>query len=277
MTFNVRGAFAEDGVNTWRQRASMVITLMQRYRPDVVGFQEVHQANLETFRAHLPNYDFFPGKPYDFPERHAYNAIFWRQSAFHLLDAASFYLSPRPQVAWSVGWDAALPRSAAWVKLAHRESGVSFGLMNVHFDHFGKTARQESGKLVRERLDALCGTDLPAILTGDFNANAGRTAVSNPSHSLHQSFLASGYVDCFLAAGYTDSQTTYSFHGFQGADYRAADFHNAQRIDWILTHNGRYHPHTLSCQIIRDADPPRYPSDHYPLLAELDFIPAEHP
>ena len=41
------------------------------------------------------------------------------------------------------------------------------------------------------------------------------------------------------------------------------------RVDLILTHAGATAFQTTSCTIVRDAQPPLYPSDHYPVVAEL--------
>ena len=41
------------------------------------------------------------------------------------------------------------------------------------------------------------------------------------------------------------------------------------RVDWILTRDGTRHLHTSSSTIVRDAAPPLYPSDHYPVVSEL--------
>lgn len=44
------------------------------------------------------------------------------------------------------------------------------------------------------------------------------------------------------------------------------------RCDWILTRDGACSFKVHSCEVLRDATPPIYPSDHYPVLAELTLI-----
>ncbi|HRF98947.1 MAG TPA: hypothetical protein PLZ51_27240, partial [Aggregatilineales bacterium] len=58
-----------------------------------------------------------------------------------------------------------------------------------------------------------------------------------------------------------------TFHNFLGEAYPPL----AVRIDWILVGGGTKQFTTHSCDIIRDAEPPIFPSDHYPILAELSL------
>lgn len=288
MSFNVRGAFSQDGVNLWSERAPLNVAVIEQHAPDVIGFQELHAANLETYQHQLAAYDYFLGPPYDFKKRHAYNAIFWRKERFDLLTSGGFYLSETPDIAWSKGWDAALPRTAVWLTLNDKLSNLPFLIINAHLDHRGVQARQKSGQLIQQRAAELSKGKLPIFVTGDFNSNAWWPAtVQLPQVELtvqqmpnaqpdkiHQAFLYNDYQDCFLAAGNVDSIDSYTFHGFQGTNYQPQQFHLALRIDWILFHDSRQQVHIHKCQIVRDAAPPRFPSDHYPLMATVTLTPT---
>ena len=65
------------------------------------------------------------------------------------------------------------------------------------------------------------------------------------------------------------------FHGFQGRSYFGLEWGGAVfwRVDWIMLRPGkqpgRQPVQTLSCTIVRDAEPPVYVSDHYPVVTEL--------
>jgi len=163
MTFNVRGAFSQDGDNIWQERAALNVAVIHKHSPDVLGFQELHAANLKTYQHQLSSHDYFLGQPYDFKERHAYNTIFWRRERFNLLANGSFYLSQTPKLAWSTGWDAALPRTAVWLKLFDKQTNLSFLLINTHLDHRGVQARKESGELIRQRAAELSQDQLNQI------------------------------------------------------------------------------------------------------------------
>jgi exonuclease III len=43
------------------------------------------------------------------------------------------------------------------------------------------------------------------------------------------------------------------------------------RIDWILVRGGELPAQVHSSDIVHDARPPLYPSDHFPVVAEVTF------
>lgn len=78
-------------------------------------------------------------------------------------------------------------------------------------------------------------------------------------------------MDAYRAAGHADSAAASTFHGLHGDAYFALEWGDEAfwRIDWILTHAGATGLQATSCTIVRDAQPPIYPSDHYPVVAEF--------
>ena len=56
MTFNVRGAFSEDGPNAWPRRRSLAIRVVRCANPDLIAFQEANLLNLEDFDRALEAY-----------------------------------------------------------------------------------------------------------------------------------------------------------------------------------------------------------------------------
>jgi len=151
--------------------------------------------------------------------------------------------------------------------------------------------RKKSGQLIRQRAAELSEATLPVFIIGDFNSNAWWPSATqlpqiDPANhqmpnaqpdNMHQDFLSGNYQDCFLAAGNADSLKSYTFHGYQGAKYMPQQFHMALRIDWILFHDSLKQVMVHACQIVRDGAPPRFPSDHYPLLAEVALSPFFSP
>lgn len=275
MTFNIANAIntEDDGENAWEKRESLNVETIKHYAPDLIGFQQLDQGNLETYREQLADYQWALGEPTDEPELHAYNAIFWRPQRLDCLEAGSFYFSETPDQ-WSLGWDAAYVGALSWVRFRIIESGEMVLHLNTHLDHIGEQARQESIKLALQRLSELRQTTLPVIFTGDFNCNPW-----SPGYRIHVEttftdecyhlLRAAGFVDTFLATGGEDSEAAFTFHGFEGDRYWAARHHMAGRIDWILTMDGRQRLRTQRYILARDQEPPVYPSDHYPVIADL--------
>ena len=117
-----------------------------------------------------------------------------------------------------------------------------------------------------ERVARLQAAGLPAVLTGDFN--------DNPDSEPYRIFGENGFADSFLAAGNRDGADS-TFHGFEGAGYDPLRWGGDEpfwRVDWILTRDGARRVETRDCAIVRDAEPPAYPSDHYPVVADVLLV-----
>lgn len=279
MTFNIRGSFyAHDGANIWEHRAPLNIETILRYAPDLIGFQEVHTGNLATYRERLPQYDAILGPETDEPDLHDYNAIFWDPARLELLRSGGFYLSATPE-RWSRDWDAVNVHAATWAAFRIRETGISFLHLNTHPDHIGEVSRVEGSKLILRRIDEMRADTLPVIVTGDFNSNPwspgyrGSVDSTFTDRSYHI-LRAHGFEDPYLAAGNEDCEAAHTYHGFEGEGYSWAQHHLAGRIDWILTLDGAQRLRTTSCTIARDHAHPLYPSDHYPVIADLTMTGA---
>jgi endonuclease/exonuclease/phosphatase family metal-dependent hydrolase len=250
MSFNIRGTQLSivDGVNAWKNRRKLNIATIQKYAPDIVGFQEAQKGNMEAYAKAFPEYSSFRGLAANRPLKNEYNPIYWKASRFSQVDTGQFYLSPTPEKK-SLGWDSSLIRVATWVKLRELASDTLFFVLNTHFPHEGSLheTRHHCAKLILEKVNAIAG-DVPVIVMGDFNAL--------PDSAAYQSFLEAGFSD-----SYTGAESVYTFHGFKGEDHSRV----GERIDWIFIK----HFSTVDCQVITDAEPPIFPSDHYPVMAIL--------
>ncbi|MFZ6028888.1 MAG: endonuclease/exonuclease/phosphatase family protein [Chloroflexota bacterium] len=267
MTFNIRGAPEGDGPNAWEHRARLNTHTIRRYMPDLIGFQELQPENLATYQLHLPEYRFLLGRPSNRSERMLYNTIAWKPDLLEMVENSGFYLSQTPYQ-WSVGWDAARVRVANWAQFRILRHPIEFMHINTHFDHIGEQARQEGARAVIKAINNLHSRLLPVILTGDFNCPAADGDGSETSSPAYRLLRGEGFEDCYLLGGYAANGSSGTFHGFQGADFPAST-----RMDWIMTLDGEYNIKTRFCQIIQDAAPPLYPSDHYPVLANLQIQP----
>jgi endonuclease/exonuclease/phosphatase family metal-dependent hydrolase len=253
MTYNIRGALYDDGANSWPYRAPLNVRLLQQHTPDLIGFQEVHQENLAIFQENH-GYTQLRGTPYNDHAPFQYTSIAFNTQHLRLLDSGGFWLSETPEV-HSRSWDTSCIRSATWAKLEWLEIGVTFLHLNTHLDHISELARVEGTKLI---LQYLGKTNLPMVVTGDFNCP--------PKSAAYRLFEEHGFEDAYSLAGHRDVRWTY--HGYQGQAFtpHTLDF---DRIDWILLRNWPGNMHVESCMILEDADPPLYPSDHYPVFVKI--------
>ena len=274
MTFNIRGAdSAQDGVNAWENRASLNVRTILDHAPDLIGFQELQAGNLATYEAPLSEYRWVLGPATSPKEEVAFNPIFWRRERFQRVDSGGFWLNETPGRP-SLGWDAAVDRGATWVRLACRRCGVELLYVNTHLDHRGERARTEGVKLILRQVERLGGQATPVTLTGDFNCSAprvGESAAGEPGPDPYRLLIEGGFVDAYLAVRTKESGTANTFHRFQGEAFVPWNPQLSMRIDWIMTRDGRQRWRGGSCSILRKHRRPLYPSDHYPVLADLDL------
>lgn len=260
MTFNIQGATSpEVGPNSWQSRAALNVKTIQRYEPDLIGFQEMQCGNWDTYQEELANYGRVAGIRYGHDER---SSIFWNSSRLALIESGEFWLSRTPDRP-SYDWEADQTIGVTWVKLQCVTRGFRLLHLNTHLDHKSALSRSEGSKLIVERVTAL-QDGMPVILTGDFNCNP-----TSPPYSI---LKEAGFVDTYRASGNSDGEVS-TFHGFEGSIYSALCWGPEPfwRVDWILTRNGVQKVSTMSCVVVRHAEPPVYPSDHYPVVAELLF------
>jgi endonuclease/exonuclease/phosphatase family metal-dependent hydrolase len=246
MTFNVRSVSARDGVNTWKNRAALNVRVIRAQAPDLIGFQEVQEAHLDVYREELSDYCYHLG-----PD--ATCAIFWSATRFALEASGGFYLSTTPDRR-STSWNASCARVATWVRLRAGQSRTALLHVNTHLDHVSREARIEGMNLILRWL-AGDGGGAPVVLTGDFNAPD-----DTPPYGL---LAAAGFADT-----YANRPEVHTFHRFQGETFVPV-VPVMLRLDRILTRDGEARLRTEGCAIVTDADPPLYPSDHYPVVASL--------
>lgn len=263
MSFNVRGSFRDPGTkNSWRNRAASNIAAIERYAPDLIGLQEAQRGNLGAYRKHLPRYALIRGPEYGNVIPHDFNAILFDPGRLGVLDSGGFWLSETPE-RHSRSWETRVVRSATWALFNVLGTELSILHLNTHLDHVSARARREGSKLIVRRTAEIshrANPEPPIIVTGDFNSRPGSTTYSN--------FVDAGFVDTYLTAGNREGENT--FHAFRGARYRDAHpGRGPRRIDWILLKDPHERMRVKSHKIIRDEISGLYPSDHYPILAEL--------
>jgi endonuclease/exonuclease/phosphatase family metal-dependent hydrolase len=243
--------------DVWANRADFNVATIKRYNPDIIGFQEFDAGHWATYNKHLADY-----ANYGVQEAIG-TVIFWKSARFSCTDCGYFWLGDDP-AQQQADWGAEDPLSAAWVLLTDRDSGEQFLLLNTHFDDGSEESRVKSSQLVLSRIEQITlEKTLPVLVLGDFNCN--------PWSPTYQYFLKAGFVDTFRAAGHGDSAASSTYHGFHGKTYFALEWGDQAfwRVDWILARSGLQPLQITSCTIVRDAAPPVYPSDHYPVVTEM--------
>ncbi|NKB70478.1 MAG: hypothetical protein GKR89_25695 [Candidatus Latescibacteria bacterium] len=279
MSFNIAGGYDDDEPgNAWTTsgRAELACQVIEAIAPDLIGLQEAEWPNFATFGRELAEYDSFQG-PHAEDTPHLYNPIYWRRGRLCPLARGGFWLSEMPE-RHSGSWDTAEIRAATWVRFRHLESGREFLYVNTHLDHISEAARVGGAKLLEGWLEANVQDGDLQLLAGDFNSNPWRPQVepgagagSTFTDEIHRFFLACGFVDCFLEAGLQDGPDSNTYHGYEGAAYDLRGHHLAWRLDWILLRGAREEVKINGCAVVRHHQGALYPSDHYPLWADLTW------
>ncbi len=255
MTFNIRWAEAEDGANNWSHRRTILTDAVRAYAPDVVGTQECLEFQAEFIAQTLPEYRWIGvGCAADGTDEMP--AIFYRKAILSPIETGVFWLSETPEVPGSKSWETRCIRMATWARFRHIPTDTTFYYFNTHLDHKSEEARANGAKLLVKRAAKLAG-DFPVIVTGDFNAPAG---TSEP----WRIFTDKGYKDAWLEAGKRiGPEGTFGRFGAP----REGD---TNRIDWILL---RGHFQAADCETVLYNEDGWYPSDHYPVVANLILTP----
>lgn len=250
-TFNVRGDFAKDApANSWKDRADKVVALIDFHEFGVFGVQEADDNQLADMKNGLPTYEMVKDASH---KGLSALAIFFKKENFELLKSGSFWLAP-DQKSTEKAWDAKYPRGCTWVNLRDKKTGKVFYYFNTHLDHVGVLARANSTILIAEKMKEFGGADVAAAVGGDFNFDQ-----FDDNYPKIQA--SSGLVDAYIIAQkkYTPNGT---FNGFN------ITRNGIERIDHIfLTKNAN----VLRYGILTDNFGGKFPSDHFPVVIDVDF------
>ena len=199
MSFNIRYGTAKDGDNHWDHRREFLLETIRGFNPDLLGTQETLKFQRDWLAEQLDGYAVLGVGRNDGVDDGEMMALYYRRGRFELLDSGHFWLSETPDVVGSKSWDSSLPRMVTWVRLQDRRQsdGRPLLFLNTHFDHMGRTAREESSRLLRRKAATL-GAESSIVVTGDFNAAAD----SEPYVALFSDSegAASPLVDSFRAS-----------------------------------------------------------------------------
>jgi len=252
MSFNIRLDTENDGINQWNNRKEFVANHIAFYAPAFLGVQEALPNQMDYLTENLTGYNPIGVGREDGKRKGEFSAIFYRPQEQELLCSGTFWLSETPDVV-STGWDAALPRVCTWGMFKSKESKKRVLVMNTHFDHVGKTAREKSVELILLKAKELSGgKNVPVILMGDLNLEPETTAIQLVSNQLQDSRLAAGDQAFGPEGTFTGWKTTES---------------PTRRIDYIFYSENEF---TLKQYgVLSHVRNQQHASDHLPVFVRL--------
>jgi len=272
MSFNIRYGTANDGENHWKNRRDMVFDLLRNHKSDVVGLQEALKFQIDEIIKAVPMFGMVGVGRDDGKTKGEYCAILYNRERLAVGQSGTFWLSDTPDVPGSITWGNDCTRICTWTRFVEKNSGKAFYVYNLHLDHVSQPSREKSVVLVAERIGQRKNKE-PFVITGDFNAGEnnpailflkGKAALDNRMGGQSKNPLA--VVDTFRVL-HPDAKDVGTFNQFKGN--RKGD-----KIDYIFTTPD---VKVLEAAILRDNINGRYPSDHYPVKAELGFGSSDFP
>jgi endonuclease/exonuclease/phosphatase family metal-dependent hydrolase len=256
MSFNVRLASAQDGENAWDKRRELFFETIEKFQPDLIGFQEVLAVQYDAIAERMKDHAFSGVARDDGRRKGEWSSIGYRKDRFTVVASGTFWLSEQPTVPGSKSWDAALTRICSWARLRETATGREFVYANTHFDHRGVVARREAARVLSEQLNPIAA-GVPAILTGDFNITEDNPAYAALVRPARPEWIH--WIDSYRALHPQRRPDEASFNGFKGTV-------EGSRIDFIF-HTAHFT--ATAAAIDRSSRDGRYPSDHYPVTAVL--------
>lgn len=250
MTFNLRLNVESDGENAWPHRTKAVAEAIRHHDADIIGIQEGLHGMLTDLESLLPEYAWI-GEGREGGSQGEYSAILYKTSKWNVKASGHFSLSDHPEQLGAMSWDTAHPRMCTWVAL-ESHAGEGFAMFNTHLDHISEEAQQKGMELIRQRMKKLQDeTGLPVVLTGDFNVRPGNAVV--------QGLEQDGYRNAYSILYQANQDVGATYHNFQGGE-------EGEPIDYIFVSPDLQIQHVL---VDRERYDGRYPSDHYPVIAEV--------
>lgn len=252
MTFNLRSDSVFDGKNRWNKRKEVVYEILDKYECDIIGLQEVTFKMRLDLESHLDRYHII-GQPRTkkFFAEHNNLLISKRHK---ILEEETFWLSNQPNKIGSSIWYSIFPRICTTAKI-QLENGVVVRVYNTHLDCYLSPARKYGLKKILDYIEKQQEIEkLPVILMGDFNAN--------PSHRMIKGFLDGELNNQRFVAVQEYDRSMYN----KATMSRFKDREKGMHLDYIFV-SPEYE--VVHAQIIKDNINGRFPSDHYPLFADI--------
>ncbi len=255
MSFNIRYGTADDGENRWALRKDVVVETVKAYGPALVGLQECLGFQAEYLVEQLPEYRWFGvGREADGSGERM--AVLYRADVLNPLETGNLWLCETPNVPGSSSWNSACNRMVTWGKFYRHGDRRMVYFFNTHFDHKSEEARRGAARVLSEQIERIAG-DAAVIITGDFNAVA-------ESSVPWKTLIDAGFTDTWLSASKQDGPSV------TWSAFKAPETGVNRRIDWVLTRGPLVARHCETVIFNRDG---RYPSDHFPVFAEIGFAP----
>lgn len=248
-TYNLRVDTDYDQEWQWHYRSEAVCSLIDYYDWDVLAIQEVRPSQFADL-AKLAQYASVTAER-DGDGLGEGIGLYYQKDTFELLASGSFWLSLTPTEP-SIHPEAAYSRLCVWAVLQEKKN-PPFLVITTHLDNISEMARFEGMKVIFEQLaDQI--ERYPVLLMGDLNAE--------PTERVHR------YLERHFRNAKEHGQKPH--HGPKGSYQNfiyTLPWQELEEIDYIYTKGFT----VVKTACLTDSCDRRFPSDHFPLEAEVQF------
>ncbi|MBQ6222839.1 MAG: endonuclease/exonuclease/phosphatase family protein [Solobacterium sp.] len=245
MTFNLMNRLTSA---SFHRRASGILELIRTYDPDILGIQEFCDYMLEDLDSLTDTYTMIGAargaRPSFANER---NCVLVRKGMFKVLDSHTYWLSKTPDIPGSRLTGSMFPRIVTMVTLQDKHH--MFTVANTHLDHMFEYVRVSQAEILGDLLNEANDGEM-TILTGDFNTILSQRTLRTLTEK-------TGLRD---VSPYNPTATIRSIIRLAGNRYSP--------IDHILVSKKA---HVMQAKIITSMFMGSYPSDHFPVVAEIEL------
>jgi endonuclease/exonuclease/phosphatase family metal-dependent hydrolase len=264
-SFNIRFGSADDGPDSWPLRRDRVVEMIGDLDADVVGVQEALSFQIRELLDACPRYAATGVSREDGRTDGEASPILFDRARYTLAEAGTFWLSDTPDEVGTNTWGAACNRVCSWARLVDLSTGEAFVVLNTHWDHVSQVAREKSAALIRARAGSIASGDR-VIVMGDLNSAEGNPALA--------ALLGDGDDDAQgdgTAVRLVDTYRVLQPDGPAGTftGFRVDSDGGERKIDYVLAGPGW---RVRGAGIDRRLVDGRYPSDHFPVWAELEPV-----
>lgn len=251
-TYNIRFDNPGDHGNLWKDRLPHLVSLVNFHEIAILGTQEGLHHQLEDIATNL-GFKFTGAGRDDGAKGGEHSAIFYNPEKFTLLQNGDFWLSETPSKP-SVGWDAAMNRICSFAQFQTKE-GAKFWVFNAHYDHVGQKAREESSKLIMDKIKELNSEGEPVVFMGDLNVT--------PDNNAYQTIVQAQFLnDSYDITELAPHGPIGTFNAFNW------DMMPDRRIDYVFVSEQLT---VKKYAVLSDNYGKKYPSDHFPVFATIKF------
>lgn len=248
ISFNLR--YNDDKAGKVRDRSKIVSSIIRQYLPDSFGTQEATGKWMDCLTEELGDIYDCVAVPRDTQgHKSERNAVFYLKDKYSLKDSGTIWLSDTPKTPNTKYEGVSCHRIATWAVLENKETGLTYTHLNTHLEHIVDEVKLLQTDVLVGKIRELQQNGR-VICTGDFN--------SEPTSDVYKKMTAV-LDDTRVSAVSSDGGTTFHNYGTFSENFEGA-------IDYIYVPEGTK---VNTYKIIRNTVNGMYPSDHYPIAADI--------